>query len=51
MAEKPKRGARDRDGVVASQEYEDRASVPKRSIAAEQARRLIEEHFATIARR
>src|SRR5436190_22436540 len=51
MAEKSKRGARDRDGVVGSQEYGGRAFVPKRSITAEQTRRLIEEHFATIARR
>src|SRR4051794_21634809 len=42
---------RDRDGVVGSQEYGGRAFVPKRSITAEQTRRLIEEHFATIARR
>ena len=42
---------RNRDGVVGSQEYGGRAFVPKRSITAEQTRRLIEEHFATIARR
>src|SRR4051812_4003338 len=31
--------------------YEDQAFVPKRGITAEQARRLIEGHLATIARR